>query len=309
MITTIIRRLLQGLIVVFAVMVITFFMLRLIPGDPSRVLAPIATAEQTAQLKEQMGIGESIPVQFGKYMLNLFHGYLGYSLFQKADVTAVIANALPKTGLLLLFAIILELTFGILFGVLAAVRPNTWIDKLISGFAVIFQSIPNYWVSLILISIVTVKWGLLPSIGYKGPIYAVLPAIVLSLQPTAVLIRNIRASMLGSLKQSFVKAAKARGVPWRITMFKYAFRNSLIPLLTLFGAQLSYIAGSIVVVEYVFGYPGIGLQTLNAIFRRDYFLIQGLVVLISGFFIVVNTAIDIGYIYLDPRIRKALGGL
>jgi peptide/nickel transport system permease protein len=309
MVTTIIRRLLQGLIVVFSVMVITFVMLRLIPGDPSRVLAPIATAEQTAQLKEQMGIGDSITVQFGKYMQNLFHGYMGYSLFQKADVTTVIANALPRTGLLLLFAIILELTFGIFFGVLAAVKSNTWVDKVISGFAVIFQSIPNYWVSLILISIVTVKWGLIPSIGYKGPIYAVLPAIVLSLQPTAVLIRNIRASMMGSLKQSFVKAAKARGVPWRITMFKYAFRNSLIPLLTLFGAQLSYIAGSIVVVEYVFGYPGIGLQTLNAIFRRDYFLIQGLVVLISGFFIVVNTAIDIGYIYLDPRIRKALGGL
>jgi len=208
-----------------------------------------------------------------------------------------------------LFAILLELSFGIFFGVLAAVKSNTWVDKVISGFAVIFQSVPNYWVSLILISIVTVKWRLLPSIGYQGPIYAVLPAIVLSLQPTAVLIRNIRASMMGSLNQGFVKAAKARGVPWMIILFKYAFRNSLIPLLTLFGAQLSYIAGSIVVVEYVFGYPGIGLQTLNAIFRRDYFLIQGLVVLISGFFIVVNTAIDIGYIYLDPRIRKALGGL
>jgi peptide/nickel transport system permease protein len=242
-------------------------------------------------------------------MQNLFHGYLGYSLFEKADVTTVIGNALPKTGLLLLFAIIIELTFGVFFGVLAAVKSNTWVDKIISGFAVVFQSIPNYWVSLILISLVTVKWHLIPSIGYKGPIYAVLPAIVLSLQPMAVLIRNIRASMMGSLSQNFVKAAKARGVPWRIYLIKYAFRNSLIPMLTLFGAQLSYIAGSIVVVEFVFGYPGIGFQTLNAILRRDYFLIQGLVVLIAGFFVVVNTAIDIGYIYLDPRIKKALGGL
>ena len=309
MITTIFRRLLQGLVVVFAVMVITFIMLRLIPGDPSRVMAPIATAAQNLQLKEQMGIGESIPVQFGKYMQNLFHGYLGYSLFQKADVSTVIGNALPKTALLLFLAIFLELTFGTLFGVLAAVKSNTWVDKVISGFAVIFQSLPNYWVSLILITIVTVKLHLLPSIGYKGPIYAVLPAIVLSLQPMAVLIRNIRASVMGSLKQSFVKAAIARGVPWKNYIFKYAFRNSLIPMLTLFGAQLSYIVGSIVVVEFVFSYPGIGLQTLNAILRRDYYLIQGLVVLISGFFIVVNTAIDIGYIFLDPRIRKTLGGL
>ncbi|PWB55985.1 MAG: hypothetical protein C3F13_02690 [Anaerolineales bacterium] len=309
MITTIVKRLLQGLIVVFAIMVITFIMLRLIPGDPSRTLAPVATEAQIAQLKEQMGIGESIPIQFWKYCQNLFHGYLGYSYFQKADVSVVIGNALPKTVLLLFFALILELIFGIVFGILAAVKANTWVDKVISGFAVIFQSLPNYWISLIMISIVTVKLHLIPSIGYKGPIYAVLPAIVLSLQPMAVLIRNIRASMMGSLGQSFVKAARARGVPWRFTLIKYAFRNSLIPMLTLFGAQLSFIVGSIVVVEYVFGFPGIGLQTLNAILRRDYFLVQGLVVLISGFFIIVNTAIDIGYIYLDPRIRKALGGL
>jgi ABC-type dipeptide/oligopeptide/nickel transport system permease component len=309
MITTIIKRLLQGLVVVFAILVITFILLRLIPGDPSRTMAPVATEAQITQLKEQMGIGDTIPVQFGKYIKNLFHGYLGYSYFQKADVITVIRNALPKTGILLLFTIVLELTFGFIFGMLAAVRANTWVDKVISGFAVIFQSLPNYWVALILISLITVKLHLIPSIGYKGPIYALLPAIVLSLQPMAVLIRNIRASMIGSLSQSFVKAAKARGVPWRIYIFKYAFRNSLIPTLTLFGAQLSYIVGSIVVVEFVFGYPGIGLQTLNAIQRRDYFLVQGLVVLISGFFIIVNTAIDIGYIYLDPRIRKVLGGL
>jgi ABC-type dipeptide/oligopeptide/nickel transport system permease component len=309
MITTIIKRLLQGLVVVFAILVITFILLRLIPGDPSRTMAPVATEAQITQLKEQMGIGDSIPVQFVKYIKNLFNGYLGYSYFQKADVITVIQNALPKTGILLLFTILLELVFGFIFGMLAAVKANTWVDKIISGFAVIFQSLPNYWVALILISLITVKLRLLPSIGYKGPIYALLPAIVLSLQPMAVLIRNIRASMIGSLSQGFVKAAKARGVPWQIYIFKYAFRNSLIPTLTLFGAQLSYIVGGIVVVEFVFGYPGIGLQTLNAIERRDYFLVQGLVVLISGFFVVVNTAIDIGYIYLDPRIRKVLGGL
>ena len=272
-------------------------------------MAPVATEAQITQLKEQMGIGDSISVQFVKYIKNLFNGYLGYSYFQKADVITVIQNALPKTGILLLFTILLELVFGFIFGMLAAVKANTWVDKVISGFAVIFQSLPNYWVALIFISLVTVKLHLLPSIGYKGPIYALLPAIVLSLQPMAVLIRNIRASMIGSLSQGFVKAAKARGVPWQIYIFKYAFRNSLIPTLTLFGAQLSYIVGGIVVVEFVFGYPGIGLQTLNAIERRDYFLVQGLVVLISGFFVIVNTAIDIGYIYLDPRIRKVLGGL
>ena len=153
------------------------------------------------------------------------------------------------------------------------------------------------------------KLGWLPSTGYKGIRYAILPGFVLALPTTAVLIRNVRASMMGSLNQDFVKAAKARGVPGFASLVKYAFRNSLIPILTLIGSQLGYLVGNMVVVEYVFSYPGIGLQILNAINRRDYYLVQGLVVLLSGFFIVVNMIIDIGYIYLDPRIRKAQGGL
>lgn len=309
MLATITKRLLQGLIVIIGITIITFVMLRLIPSDPSRTMAPNATEEQLLQLKEQMGIGDPIHTQFVKYVKNLMRGYMGYSYFQKADVSTVIAKALPMSSILLLFAVIIAVVFGLLLGIIAAIKSNTWIDRLISGFSVLFQSMPNYWVGIILIQIISVSLKLLPSTGYKGIRYSILPSIVLALPMTAVLIRNIRASMMDSINQNFVKAAKARGIPSWSSLFKYSFRNSLIPMLTLFGTQLGVLLGNCVVVEYVFGYPGIGMQILNAIVRRDYYLVQGLVALLSSFFILVNMAIDIGYIYLDPRIRKAQGGL
>ena len=309
MLATITKRLLQGLIVIFAIMIITFVLLRMIPGDPSRTMAPNATAAQLEVLKVQMGIGEDIPTQFIKYIKNLFQGYLGYSYFQKADVISVIRNSLPATGLLLFLSAVIAVVFGLILGVIAAIKSNTWIDRLVSGVAVLFQSMPNYWVGIILIQIISVHFRLLPSMGYKGITYVILPAVTVALPLMAVLIRNVRASMMVSLSQNFVKAAKARGVPAFSVLTGYAFRNSLIPLLTVFGTQLGFLIGNCIVVEYVFGYPGLGLQTLNAILRRDYFLVQGLVVLMSAFFIVVNMLIDISYIYLDPRIRKAQGGL
>ena len=168
---------------------------------------------------------------------------------------------------------------------------------------------PNYWVATMLILLVCVKLNLLPSMDYKGYISTVLPSIVLALPIMSVMIKNIRLSMIDSLNQDFVKAAIARGVHKMSALFRYALRNSLIPLLTVLGGQLGFLAGSIVVIEYVFSYPGIGYEILNAINRRDYNLVQGLIIVFSTFFIVVNMLIDIGYAYLDPRIRKAQGDL
>ena len=309
MLSTIIRRLLQGFIVICAITIITFIMLRMIPGDPSRTMAPNATEDQLIMLRDQMGINDPIMVQLSKYIRNIFQGELGYSFFQRADVVKVIAGSLNASIILFGFALALSIFFGLLFGIIAALKANTWIDKLISSIAVIFQSMPNYWVGIMLILLISVKLKLLPATGYDGFKFAILPGIVLSLPTIAVLMRNVRASMISSLRQDFVKAAKARGIPGYISLSRYAFRNSLIPLLTLLGSQLGYMVGNMVVCEYVFSYPGIGLQTLYAILRRDYYLVQGLVVILSGFFIIVNMIIDIGYIYLDPRIRKAQGGL
>ena len=168
---------------------------------------------------------------------------------------------------------------------------------------------PNFWVAIMLLYIVAVRWKALPAIGYKGPQYAILPAIALSLSLVAMLIRNVRLVMISNLDMDFVKAARARGISRWGVVIRHALRNSTIPLITLIGVQVGYLLGGAVVIELIFSYPGLGLLTLNAVLRRDYYLVQGLVILLASIFVIVNMIIDISYAYLDPRIRQSLGGL
>jgi ABC-type dipeptide/oligopeptide/nickel transport system permease component len=242
-------------------------------------------------------------------MKDIFKGDMGYSYFAKDDVTNVIVNAYKPTLIMIALALPSAIILGLFFGLIAAVFKETIIDRLISAFAVLVQSAPNYWVAVMMIQIVAVKLKWLPASGFKGIEYAIMPAIVLGLPLAGVFARNVRVNMLGSMQQNFSKAAKARGVPYFTTLIGYSFRNILVPFLTLVGSQLGFMVGNCLVIENIFGYPGLGLQILNAILRRDYYLVQGLVVLLAAIFIVINTIIDISYLYLDPRIRKAQGGL
>ena len=309
MLTTIFKRLLQGVLVVIAVLIVTFVLLRMIPGDPARAVAGNASEEVVEELREQMGLNDSIPVQFVNYVKNIFNGDLGYSYFCKDQVTNVIAGSYKATLVMIGLALPCAIILGLLLGLLAAIFKDTLFDRLLSAIAVLFQSMPNYWVAIMLIQIVCVKFKLLPASGYKDVKYAILPAIVLGLPLAGVFARNVRTSMLGAMQQDFAKAAKARGVPWLKVLMGYSFRDILVSFLTLVGSQLGFMMGNCLLIENIFGYPGIGLQTLNAILRRDYYLVQGLVVLLSAIFIIINTVIDISYLYLDPRIRKAQGGL
>ena len=309
MLTTIIKRLLQGVLVLLAVLVVTFVLLRLIPGDPARIMAGNADEEVVEQLREEMGLNDPIPVQFIDYMKNIFKGDMGYSYFAKDDVVNVIKSAYMPTLVMIALALPSAIILGLLFGLIAAVFKETIIDRLISACAVLVQSAPNYWVAVMMIQIVAVKLRWLPASGYKGIEYAIMPAIVLGLPLAGVFARSVRVNMLGSMQQNFSKAAKARGVPYFKTLMGYSFRNVLVPFLTLVGSQLGFMVGNCLVIESIFGYPGLGLQILNAILRRDYFLVQGMVTLLAAIFIIINTFIDISYLYLDPRIRKAQGGL
>ena len=309
MLTTIIKRLLQGVLVLLAVLVVTFVLLRLIPGDPARIMAGNADEEVVEQLREEMGLNDPIPVQFVDYMKDVLRGDLGYSYFAKDEVSSVIVNAYKPTLIMIAIALPAAVILGLLFGLIAAVFKETIIDRLISACAVLVQSAPNYWVAVMMIQIVAVKLRWLPASGYKGIEYAIMPAIVLGLPLAGVFCRSVRVNMLGSMQQNFSKAAKARGVPYFKTLMGYSFRNILVPFLTLVGSQLGFMVGNCLVIESIFGYPGLGLQILNAILRRDYFLVQGLVTMLAAIFIVINTFIDISYLYLDPRIRKAQGGL
>lgn len=309
MLTTIIKRLLQGVLVVIAVLVVTFVLLRLIPGDPARSVAGNADEATVEALREEMGLNDSIPVQFVNYIKDIFNGDLGYSYFCKDEVTNVIASSYKATLVMIGLALPSAIILGLLLGLLAAIFKDSILDRLLSAIAVLFQSMPNYWVAIMLIQIVAVKFKLLPASGYKGVRYAIMPAIVLGLPLAGVFARNVRTSMLGAMQRDFSKAAKARGVPWFKVLMGYSFRDILVSFLTLVGSQLGFLMGNCLLIENIFGYPGMGLQTLNAILRRDYFLVQGLVVLLSAVFIIINTVIDISYLYLDPRIRKAQGGL
>ena len=309
MLTTVVKRLLQGVLVLVMVMVLVFVLLRLIPGDPARQMMSIATEEALAALRAEMGLDKSIPEQLVIYVKNLFQGNLGYSWFQKADVSTVIAQAIPKTALMLSLALVSAIIFGFIFGLIAAIFAHSWVDRLISTLAVIVQSLPNYWLAILLIQVICVKMKLLPASGYKGPNYILLPAFILALPLIGIIAKNVRTNMIGSISMDFVKAAKARGVPGYVRLFGYALRNSLIPIITLIGSQLGGVVGNCVIVEYIFSCPGVGLYILNSILRRDYYLVQALVLFVSAVFIIVNTIIDISYLYLDPRIRKAQGGL
>lgn len=309
MLTTVVKRLLQGCLVLLMVMVLIFVLLRLIPGSPARQMSSVASEEAILALEQEMGLDKSIPEQLVIYVKNLFQGNLGYSWFQKMDVVDVVTQSAGKTAAMLGLTLVVSVVLGLSLGLVVAVFHHTWVDRLISMVAVIAQSLPNYWLAILLIQLICVKMGLLPASGYKNYTNILLPAFILALPLTGVITKNIRTNMIGSLSQDFVKAAKARGIPGSISLFGYALRNSLIPIITLIGSQLGALVGNCIIVEYIFSFPGIGLHTLNAILRRDYYLVQALVMLVSMVFIIVNTLIDISYLYLDPRIRKAQGGL
>lgn len=306
---TVLKRLAQGIFVTFCVIFISFVILRMIPGDPAKVMAPTATVEQQQAIRDSMGLEKSIPEQFKMYMVNLFHGDLGESYFKSDTVLNVMEQAIPLSLILLISSVVISIILSLILGTIAGLNGNKWEDRLISSIAVLFQSMPNYWVSSVLIIIFSVRLGLLPSMDYSGPASCVLRTVALALPLTAVLTKVVRSSLIDSYNQEFVKVAYARGISTVAIYFKYALRNSLIPVLISLGTQLGFLVGSIVVVEYVFNFPGIGYTVLNAILRRDYNLVQGIIILFSVFFIVLNIAIDLGSIRLDPRMRKAQGGL
>lgn len=305
MLATTVKRIIQGIFVVFFVIFISFVLMRLIPGDPAKTMSPSATNEQLQQIRTQLGLGKPIILQFGIYMAGLLHGDFGQSYFKGMSVITAISNSIGKTAILIINTIVFSVIISLLLGIFAALKSGTWIDRLVSGISVVFQSVPNYWLAAMLIVILSVKLGLLPAMGYNGYSYTIIPTIALSLPLIAVMTKNVRSSMMGSLNQEYVKAAKARGIGKFTTIFKYAMRNSLIPLITVLGGQLGFLIGSVVVIEYICSFPGIGLDLLNAIFRRDYNLVQGIVIIFSSFFIIVNMIIDLLYVYLDPRLRKA----
>jgi peptide/nickel transport system permease protein len=308
MLRYILTRVGQGAFVLLGVATVTFFVLRLIPGDPARVIAPTASAEDLARLRTELGLDRSLLEQFGSFLGDIFRGDLGQSYFSAASgsgsVFELIFSKLPYTMMLATFAMALAVLVALPLGMLAGAKRGRMADRFVLGLSVVFQSMPNFWVGLMLIQFVAINFALLPATGYGGVKSLILPAIALALPLVAVLARTIRATLGDALERDYALALLARGIPYGRVVVRHGIRAVAVPLLTVIGVQIGYLLGGAVVIEYLFDFPGVGLLTISAVVRRDYPLIQGIVLVLATIFVLVNLIVDLLYLAIDPRIRR-----
>lgn len=308
MYVVILRRIGQGVIVALAVVLLVFVVARVLPGDPALIMNPHANEETLEKIRTELGLKDPLSVQFLHWVTGAAQGDFGISFYLKQPVSEALGQTLPFTAMLVVLAVLLALVISLPAGTLAAVYRDTWFDRLALGFSVIAQSLPNFWIALMLLFVVAVRWNLVPAVGYKGPAYLILPVIALSFSMYAVFIRNVRSIMMGALDSNYFMAAQARGIPFWRAVIRHAFKNGWIPLLTILGTQIGYLLGGAVVVEYIFNYPGMGLLLIRSVLRRDYAVIQAVSIIMAMTFVIINMLVDISYGYIDPRIRKQAQG-
>ena len=300
----VLRRLWQGLLVVFGVTFAVFVVTRLI-GNPVDLMLPLsATAEQRAAFAHQLGLDRPLPVQFLGFARDLVTFDFGESVWQRRPAIEVVLERLPNSLLLIAAGLGLALLLSLPLGILAAQRPGRLADRLISGASLLGLSMPQFWVGLLLIVLFAVTFKVLPTSGMGTPAHLVLPAVTLALVPLARLTMLLRSSMIDELNQQYVKTAVAKGMPYRRVLTVHALRNALIPFLTLAGWELILaLAGYTVVVETVFAWPGLGLTAIQALQRGDLFLVQAIVYTVAVMIVLINITLDIAFKLIDPRIE------
>ncbi len=302
----ILRRLAQGALVVFLVTVVVFVTTRLV-GDPVDVLLPFeSTPEQRAEFRHQLGLDRSIPVQFWEYLKDVAHLDFGQSLVLREDAMGIVLERLPATLELVAAGMGLAFVVSMVLGVLAALRPGGWFDRVAVVGSLAALSMPEFWVGLLLIYIFAVWLGVLPSSGKGGLDHLILPAVTMAFATIGRMVMIVRSSMLDELAQPYVQTARAKGLSGFRTVGVHAMRNVSVPVVTLFGWELILaLAGYTSVVETVFAWPGIGFLAYNAIIDQDLILLQAIVFLVAIFVVVINILIDILYRVIDPRIQLA----
>jgi peptide/nickel transport system permease protein len=298
------KRLAQGVVVVLAVLTLTFVLLRVAPGDPVNILLPQGASEEAkAALREQLGTDKTIFVQFGLYLAGVLRGDLGQSTMTGDPVRVVVLDALPATVALAGAAMLIAVSLAFPLGILAAYRSGSSMDRAALMFALAAQSAPNFWVGVILVLVFAIQLGWFPAVYAGGPASLFLPALALSTGLLATLVRTVRQSMLETLSAEYVRAARARGLPEHKVVLLHALKNAAIPLVTVLGIQTGVILGGAVAVELVFDWPGIGSLASQAMNNRDYPVLQGIVIMVAVTFVLVNLLVDISYAYLNPRVR------
>jgi peptide/nickel transport system permease protein len=308
----VLRRLLAAIPVLFLVSLIAASIMQLVPGDPAAIIAGQSASDaDVARVREALGLDRPFVERLWDWYVGIAHGDLGHSLLLNRPVTQAIAERVPVTLALAGFALFLTIALGVPCGVIAALRPNTWIDQAVLTFALLGVSVPNFWLSLMLIVLFGVILDWLPAGGYvpfaDDPIgwarCLILPGFSLALLQVGLLARITRSTMLEVLRQDYVRTARAKGLPAFMVIGKHALKNVMIPVITVIGISFGLLLSGSVVIETVYSIPGMGRLLANAIFGRDYPVIQGGLLLTAAVLVGLNLVVDLLYALLDPRVK------
>ena len=294
--------------------ILIFVTLRVIPGNPvitrygaTRGVDPRALEE----LMRQLGLDKPIPIQYLDWVGGVVRGDFGVSYFSQFSVTTLIGQRLWPTLELAAFALVIALLIAVPAGIIAGIRPNSLVDRAVSGFATMGLAVPPFVLAIILIAIFAVRLGLLPAQGYvdfaedprKNLTLVILPAVTLAIVAAAPIVRFLRASILETIVSPYIRTAEGKGLLWRQVVLRHALPNALVPTVTVVGLIVGYMLGGVVVIEYVFGWQGLGALAVDAVLKRDYAVLQSVVLLVAAIFILVNLFVDLLYGVIDPRLR------
>ncbi len=313
MLAYVIRRLFATIVVMAVVAFFVFSLLYLTPGDPAAVIAgDAATSEDIVRIRANLGLDEPFLVRFGGWAWGLLHGDLGVSIFTNLPVTHLIGQRVEPTLALTLATLLISVLVAVPMGVVAAARAGHWVDRAVMAFSVLGFSLPVFVFAYILISVFSIELGWLPVQGYRNFAesslwdwfrHLVLPSIALGTVYIALIARITRASMLDVLAQDYIRTAQAKGLAPGPVLVGHALKNAAIPIMTIVGIGIALLISGAIVTETVFAIPGIGRLTVDAILRRDYPVIQGVTLLFSAIYVIINLLVDLSYMLFDPRIR------
>lgn len=307
------QRVLSLLPVLLGVTLLVFLVMQLAPGDPAQImLGPKATETSLAQLRHELGLDQSLYVQYGRWLARVVQGDWGRSIQLKREVLPFILGRFKNSVYLMILAVLLACSAGIPTGVISAIRQYKLDDRVAMLVVLMGFSMPIFWLGIIMQIIFGLKLGILPVSGMQSPgqtgffdliKHLILPAVALATGATAIIARMTRSSMLEVIRQDYIRTARAKGLDERLTISRHALKNALVPVVTVVGLQVGYLLGGDILIEIVFSYPGIGLAMVNGILARDFPLVQGAILLVASSYVLVNLSVDILYAYLDPRIR------
>jgi peptide/nickel transport system permease protein len=298
------QRMAAAVVALLGVSLVVFMLVRLLPGDPARVIAGLLASQQDVErIRVRLALDEPMPVQYAAFVSRLAQGDLGTSARTRKPVLQEIMGRLPATMKLAAISMVIAGVLGVGGGVIAAYRRNSKLDFMISVGTLFGVSMPVYWLGIMLIVVFAVRLKWLPAAGSESVESYLLPSFTLAAFSVALVARMTRSSMLEVLNDDYIRTARAKGVRERAVVMRHALKNAMIPVITVIGLQFGALLGGAVLTESVFGWPGMGLLLLDSIFSRDYPMVQGIVLVFSFLFIIVNLLVDITYAYIDPRIH------